>query len=116
MLAADIDGYCGQALSLNAEANGVIVGFTDLDLLDTPAPTWAQVILAGDIFYEKPVADRVLAWLSAARSAGATVLICDPGRSYFPRTGLIHLAEYQVATTRELEDQEVKKTAVWTLP
>ena len=116
VLAADIDGYCAQALSLNAEANGVIVGFTDLDLLDTPAPTWAQVILAGDIFYEKPVADRVLAWLLAARSGGATVLIGDPGRSYFPRTGLIHLAEYQVATTRELEDQEVKKTAVWTLP
>ena len=116
VLAADIDGYCAQALSLNAEANGVIVGFTDVDLLDTPAPPWAQVILAGDIFYEKPVADRVLAWLLAARSAGATVLIGDPGRSYFPRTGLIHLAEYQVATTRELEDQEVKKTAVWTLP
>ena len=116
VLAADIDGYCAQALSLNAEANGVIVGFTDVDLLDTPAPRWAQVILAGDIFYEKPVADRVLAWLLAARSAGATVLIGDPGRSYFPRTGLIHLAEYQVATTRELEDHEVKKTAVWTLP
>ena len=114
--AADIDGYCAQALSLNAEANGVIVGFTDVDLLDAPAPRWAQVILAGDIFYEKPVADRVLAWLLAARSAGATVLIGDPGRSYFPRTGLVHLAEYQVATTRELEDQEVKKTAVWTLP
>ena len=116
VLAADIDGYCAQALSLNAEANGVIVGFTDVDLLDAPAPRWAQVILAGDIFYEKPVADRVLAWLLAARSAGATVLIGDPGRSYFPRTGLIHLAEYQVATTRELEDHEVKKTAVWTLP
>ena len=116
VLAADIDGYCAQALSLNAEANGVIVGFTDVDLLDTPAPPWAQVILAGDIFYEKPLAEQVLAWLSAARSAGATVLIGDPGRSYFPRTGLIHLAEYQVATTRELEDQEVKKTAVWTLP
>ena len=116
VLAADIDGYCAQALSLNAEANGVIVGFTDVDLLDTPAPPWAQVILAGDIFYEKPVADRVLAWLLAARSTGATVLIGDPGRSYFPRTGLVHLAEYQVATTRELEDHEVKKTAVWTLP
>ena len=44
------------------------------------------------------------------------MLIGDPGRSYFPREGLVKLAEYQVATTRELEDQEVKKTAVWTLP
>ena len=64
----------------------------------------------------KPLAERVLAWLGAARAAGATVLIGDPGRSYFPRTGLTKLAEYQVATTREIEDMEVKKTAVWELP
>ena len=116
VLGADIDGFCGPALALNAQVNGVIVGFTDTDLLDAPAPAWAEVILAGDICYEKPLAERVLAWLAAARAAGATVLIGDPGRSYFPRDGLIKLAEYQVATTRELEDMEVKKTAVWTLP
>ena len=116
VLAADIDGYCGAALALNAQANGVVVGFTDADLLDAPPPAWADVILAGDICYEKPLAERVMAWLAQARAAGATVLIGDPGRSYFPRTGLAKLAEYQVATTRELEDMEVKKTAVWTLP
>ncbi|WP_293676248.1 methyltransferase [uncultured Phenylobacterium sp.] len=116
VLAADIDGFCGAALALNAEANGVIVGFTDADLLDAPPPAWADLILAGDICYEKPLAERVMAWLGAARAAGATVLIGDPGRSYFPRQGLVKLAEYQVPTTRELEDMEVKKTAVWTLP
>eukprot|EP01035_Chromulina_nebulosa_P065136 gene65136-89114_t len=62
------------------------------------------------------LAERVLAWLAAARANGATVLIGDPGRSYFPRTGLIKRAEYQVVTTRELEDMEVKKTAVWAMP
>lgn len=116
VLAADIDTYCGAALDLNAEANGVACDFTDQDLLDAPPPAWAEVILAGDICYEKPLADRVLAWLGAARAAGATVLIGDPGRSYFPRQGLDKLAEYQVPTTRELEDLEVKKTAVWALP
>ncbi|WP_293900957.1 methyltransferase [Phenylobacterium sp.] len=116
VLAADIDGYCSQALALNAQANGVIVGFTDADLLDAPPPAWAQVILAGDICYEKPLAERVLAWLAVARAGGATVLIGDPGRSYFPREGLAKLAEYQVPTTRELEDVEVKKTAVWAMP
>lgn len=116
VLAADIDPFCCAALALNAEANGVVVDDTDADLLDAPPPAWAQVILAGDICYEKPLAERVMAWLGAARAAGATVLIGDPGRSYFPRQGLTKLAEYQVPTTRELEDMEVKKTAVWALP
>ena len=114
VLAADIDGYCGAALALNAAANGVAVAFTDADLLDA-APPQAEVILAGDICYEKPLAERVMAWLAAARAGGATVLIGDPGRSYFPRTGLVKLAEYQVETTLELEDFAVKRTGVWTL-
>ena len=116
VLAADIDPFCGAALSLNADANGVTVDATDADLLDSPPPAWADVILAGDICYEKPLAERVMAWLTAARAAGTQVLIGDPQRTYFPRTGLDKLAEYQVPTTRELEDMEVKRTAVWALP
>lgn len=116
VLAADIDVFCDAALELNAAANAVAVEFTGEDLLDAPPPSWAAVILAGDICYEKPLADRVMAWLAAARAAGATVLIGDPGRSYFPRSGLTKLAEYRVPTTREIEDLEIKKTAVWTLP
>lgn len=116
VLAADIDVFCGAALELNADANGVAVDFTDTDLLGPPPPAWAEVILAGDICYEKPLATRVLAWLTAARAGGAEVLIGDPGRTYFPREGLVKLAEYQVPTTRELEDFEVKRTAVWRMP
>ena len=116
VLCADIDAYCEAAVALNGAANGVACAFTADNLLDAPPPAWAQIILAGDICYEKPLAERVLAWLAAARAAGATVLIGDPGRSYFPRTGLTRLAEYQVPTTRELEDMAVKKTAVWALP
>jgi predicted nicotinamide N-methyase len=115
VLAADIDGYCGAAVTLNGELNAQHIQFTSEDLLDAPARE-ADVILAGDICYEKPLAEKVMAWLAEAHARGVVVLIGDPGRSYFPRTGLTKLAEYQVATTRELEDREVKKTAVWTLP
>ena len=72
------------------------------------------MILAGDICYEKPLAERVLAWLGRARARGARVLIGDPGRSLFPRAGLTMLAEYQVPTTRELEDAPVKRAGVCT--
>ena len=116
VLCADIDAYCEAAVALNTAVNGVHCAYTAADLLDAPPPPWAEVILAGDICYEKPLAERVLAWLAAARAAGATVLIGDPGRSYFPRSGLTKLAEYQVATSRELEDMAVKRTCVWAMP
>ena len=115
VLAADIDPFGGEAIGLNTAANGVACAFTGADLLDAPAPAWAKVILAGDICYEKPLAERVMAWLGDAKTRGASVLIGDPGRSYLPRSGLTKLAEYQVTTTRELEDMAVKKTCVWTL-
>ena len=114
VLCADIDGFCQAALSLNQAANDVVCDFTEANLLETPPPP-ADVILAGDICYEKPMTDKVMAWLKTARAQGATVLIGDPGRTYFPKSGLEKLAEYQVQTTRELEDFAVKKTSVWTL-
>ncbi|MBV9994897.1 MAG: methyltransferase [Caulobacteraceae bacterium] len=114
-LAADIDGFCGEAVALNAEVNGVAVAFTDADLLAAPPPR-ADVILAGDVCYEAPLTARVLAWLAAARAGGARVLIGDPGRTYFPKSGLVRLAEYQVPVTRALEDMEVRRTGVWEMP
>lgn len=115
VLAADIDVFCAAAVGLNAQANGVEVAFTDVNLLEAPPPE-ADVLLAGDICYERPMAEAVMTWLRQGRDAGATVFIGDPGRTYFPKDGLEKLAEYQVPTTRELEDLAVKRTSVWTLP
>jgi predicted nicotinamide N-methyase len=115
VLAVDIDVFCEAAIGVNADVNGVAVAFTQVNLLDAPPPP-ADVLLAGDICYERPMAEAVMAWLAQGRAAGATVLIGDPGRTYFPKDGLVKLAEYQVPTTRELEDMAVKRTSVWTLP
>jgi predicted nicotinamide N-methyase len=71
------------------------------------------VVIIGDLFYERELADRVLAFIDAAKSNGSTVLIGDPQRSYFPRDRFEMLMEYQVPVTRELEDAELKRTAVW---
>lgn len=113
-LGADIDPFCAAAVSLNAGANGVEVAFTKTDLLDQSPPP-VDLICAGDVCYEQPMAKRVLDWLHQAKAQGSTVLIGDPGRTYFPRSGLTLMAEYQVPTTRELEDFEIKRTAVWAL-
>ena len=114
VLCADIDPFCAAAVALNARANEVAPGFTGRDLLDALPPE-VDVICAGDVCYEKPMTERVLAWLARARANGTRVLIGDPGRTYFPKSGLEFLAEYRVPTTRELEDQEIKRSSVWSM-
>lgn len=114
VLCADIDPFCRAAVALNATANCVTVSFTDEDLLHAPPPD-VDVICAGDVFYEQPMAGRVLAWLNQACRQGTRVLVGDPLRTYFPKSGFDPLAEYAVPTTRELEDDAVKRTRVWAL-
>ena len=79
------------------------------------APPAVDAILVGDLFYEKGLAERLLAWLEQARLQGCAVLIGDPGRSYLPRERLVECASYQVPVTRDLEDAEIKRTSVWQL-
>lgn len=112
-LGSDIDPFCAAAVALNAAANGVCVDFTEQDLLQAPPPA-VDLIVAGDVCYEKPMAEQVLAWLAQAHAAGTRVLIGDPGRTYFPRQGMVTLARYEVPTTRELEDMEIKRSSVVT--
>ncbi|MEW6641272.1 MAG: methyltransferase [Pseudomonadota bacterium] len=113
--AADIDSFALAAIALNAQANAVAVTTGDGDVLAGATCPTVQTILAGDIFYERDTAERALAFLAEQAARGATVLIGDPGRSYLPKDRLRRLADYRVPVTRELEDAEIKHTAVWTL-
>ena len=114
VLAADIDAFSVEAIAINAETNGVSVEATVRDLLDQPAEA-CDVVLVGDLFYEKGLAAKVFAWLEEAEGRGILTLIGDPGRSYLPREKLTKLAEYKVQVTRDLEDADVKLTSVWRL-
>ncbi|WP_047145569.1 methyltransferase [Aquamicrobium sp. LC103] len=111
--AADIDPFCEAAIRLNAAANHVALAFTDADLVGGDEG-W-DVVLAGDVFYDRAFAERLLPWFADLHARGATVLVGDPGRAYLPKSGLEPLATYEVAVTRALEDAEVKKTTVWRL-
>jgi predicted nicotinamide N-methyase len=111
--AADVDPLAMAAITLNASANGVAVTPVRHDLLDGPAD--ADVVLAGDVCYERAFADRAVRFLRRAATSGAAVLLGDPGRAYLPSDGLDLVATYQVPVIRALEDADVKRTAVWTL-
>jgi predicted nicotinamide N-methyase len=114
VLATDIDAFALAAIGLNAAANGVTIETLQEDPLAAPGGAF-DIVLAGDMFYERPLAERVLAFLDTASIAGAHVLVGDPGRSYFPTERFRQVAEYSVPVTRELEDAEIKRTAVWQL-
>ena len=108
--AADIDAFAAAAIALNAQANDVAIDVTSDDMIGR-AGAWTTILI-GDMCYERPLAERLLAWL---RACDALVLLGDPGRSYFPKSGVEKLATFRVQTTRELEDREIRETSVYRL-
>jgi predicted nicotinamide N-methyase len=111
--AAEIDAFAVAAIELNAAANGVTVKIVMDDLIGQEG-RW-DVVLAGDVCYEKPMADRVIAWFRQMAARGVTILMGDPGRAYLPGNGLVEVARYKVPTTLELEDRTERETIVWRL-
>jgi predicted nicotinamide N-methyase len=111
VLAADIDDFAIAAITMNARANGVAMDVTSENLLASDPPS-CDLILVGDLFYEKGLAANCFAFLQKSR---AEVLIGDPGRSYLPKDKLVKRASYSVPVSRELEDSEIKQTSVWAL-
>jgi predicted nicotinamide N-methyase len=111
VLASDTDPLAAEAVAANAEANGVEVPFTLVDLLDGPVPD-VDVVLAGDVLYERVMAGRVLEWVG---SFSGVVLLGDPGRDYLPHGRFRELATYEVPTTRALEGATIKRTRVFDL-
>jgi predicted nicotinamide N-methyase len=112
VLAAETDHFAAAAIAANAALNEVSVTVTTVDLIDTADLCW-EVVTAGDICYEQPMADRVTAWLRLLAKGGKLVLLGDPGRTYLPVDGLQERSRYLVATSRDLEDCETREAVVW---
>ncbi len=109
--AADIDPWSQTAVRLNAAANSVPLDFTGENIIGRDID--ADVVLAGDVFYDKAFAEALVPWLEALAVAGKGVLVGDPGRAYLPKDKLEFCAVYEVPVTRALEDSEIKRTTVW---
>lgn len=112
VLAADIDPFAATAIALNAKVNDVSVVVTDENLIGTANQGW-DVVLIGDMCYERPLAESLEIWVRNMVAQGTTALIGDPGRTHLPKMGLDKLISYAVKTTRELEDTDVRNTSVW---
>ncbi len=115
MRAAEIDPIACTAIRLNAALNGVAdaIEILEDDIIDRdPA---VDLVLVGDMCYERPLAERLTRWLRAEAGRGVTVLLGDPGRTYRPTEGLVEVARYKVATSLELEDRTEREGIVWRL-
>jgi predicted nicotinamide N-methyase len=106
VVACDTDPFAEAAIRLNAEANGLAVAFRGEDPVGDALADF-DLVLAGDVFYEEPLASRALGWFRALARRGARVLAGDPGRTYSPRAGVEPVFTFDVPTSREIERAEV---------
>ncbi|MFD1050870.1 class I SAM-dependent methyltransferase, partial [Kibdelosporangium lantanae] len=113
VVANEIDPFAIDAIRLNAEANDVTIETVLGDMVDGDADG-TDVLLAGDIFYDKAMTDRMMPFIARLRQRGATVLVGDPGRAHLPRERFHELVRYDVPVPKALEDAEVKTTIVFT--
>ncbi|WP_435825778.1 class I SAM-dependent methyltransferase [Micromonospora zamorensis] len=109
--ANDIDPYAVAAVTLNARVNRVAVDAVGDDLLDSVDPE-ADLVVAGDVFYDRDMADRMLPFLQRAAAAGADVLVGDPGRGHLPTDRLTVLTDYPVPTTEPSVDSSLRRVQV----
>ena len=110
----EVDRLAGVAARLNAAANGVSLDVRIADILDadpTEALAGVDVVVVGDLFYSRPLAERVVAFLRAA-AGGRDVYLADPGRMYVPTVGVAPEVELEVPVLFDLEGQNMKKTRI----
>ncbi len=111
IIAAEPDLLARAAIELNSAANGVTAPTCTDDASGlSPAP---DVVLAGDVWYEKELADRVSAYLDLVASRGAHVLTGDIGRTYFPRSRYHCLTSYDLPASDMLEGRSAVRASVW---
>jgi predicted nicotinamide N-methyase len=110
--ASEVDAVAAAAVALNAESNGVAIRVMTGDLVEKPPGHW-DVVLAGDVCYERAMTEHCFPWLQSLAAKGAMVLLADPGRAYLPEKGIVRLAEYEIPTTREIEDRDMRQTVIY---
>lgn len=114
VVANDIDALSLIAARLNASANDLAIETSSEDwLAGLDGVPDADVVIAGDVCYEREMSARALAWLRGHAARGRLVLLGDPGRNYFSAQGLEERARYDIPTSLQLENRGMRETVVW---
>lgn len=117
VLANDTDPIALAVVRLAAERQGVALETLCADVTREPERTLGfDVILCGDLGYDRGAAARERAVLTRAARNGATVLLADAERAFFDATGLELLAEHLLPVVRDLEGVDVRRARVYRLP
>lgn len=111
VLANDIDPFAVEAIALNAKLNSVTLNITNKNIVGSTG-IW-DIILAGDIFYEKPMTEKLMKWLKTLTHRGINVLAGDPGRAYVPHNEVTEKACYQLTASKAIEDTEYKTIKIY---
>ena len=113
VMANEIDSMAIAAIELNSRTNGLSIETDTADWLERPAEPEFDIVMAGDVCYERDMSRRALVWLRSHAARGRLVLLGDPGRNYFSADGLVELARYEIPTSLQLENRGMRETTVW---
>lgn len=105
VLAVDIDPLAISATQLNAETNRVLLDTKCEDIVGSRPDV--DIVVAGDIFYERAAAERFAAWF---RSLDIRVIAADPARNHVPEA--TEIARYEVPTSIDLESVTMRVARV----
>lgn len=99
--------------------NNVSIDVLSKNILIDNFSHW-EVIIVGDMFYSKDIADVLWKWLDALRKCGKIILIGDPGRHCFKpehylQKRLKKLEEYNLTENCCLENRGFSTASVWML-
>lgn len=104
VVAVDCDPSAVAAIEANAAINGVhgVIDAKWADLASMRLDDF-DILLAGDLWYERFSAPRITARLRQIAASGIDVLIGDNARAYTPRRGVTILADYKLPADPRIE-------------
>lgn len=113
VVACDVAPLAAAAQQANAALNDVSLTSQTHDMIGESLLGQFDVLLAGDVTYEWVLSLRIGTWLRQTAADGLAVLLADAGRGHLPQIPLERLAEYDVPTLLELEEEDHLPTTLW---